>query len=78
MNAIKENINKPIVEEKTTVAGEVSSLLPSACYVKFNNKTVALPDKLLSKVKGIKVGDQITVVLSRDRIIDITFSGSVK
>lgn len=78
VNAIKENINKPIVEEQTKVEAEVTSLLPSACYIKFNNKTVALPDKLVSKAKGLKVGDQITVILSRDRIMDITFAGSVK
>ena len=72
VNAIKENINKPIVEKQTKVGAEVSSLLPSACYIKFDNKTVALPDKLIPKSKGLKIGDQITVILSRDRIIDIT------
>lgn len=73
VNAIKDNINKPIVAEETKVEAEVSSVLPSACYVKFNNKTVGLPDKLVSKAKVLKVGDRITLVLSREKIIDFTF-----
>ena len=78
VNAIKENINKPIVEEQTKVEAEVSSILPSACYIKFNNKTVALPDKLVPKAKGLKNGDRIIVIFSRDRIMDIIIVGNVK
>jgi hypothetical protein len=71
VKAIKENIGKPIVEEKIKVPAAISSMLPSTCYVKFEEKTEQIPAKLFSKVKGLDIGDLITLVLSNNRIVDV-------
>lgn len=68
VNSIKNNIGKPIVEKKTSTKAIISSLLPSACYVKFDEKTEPLPEKLLSKVKNKKNGDVILLILVNGRI----------
>ena len=71
VNSVKTNIGKPIVENRTSIEAIISSLLPSACYVKFNDKTDQLPERLLSKVKDKKNGDRIILKLVNDRIEDI-------
>lgn len=71
VNSIKNNIGKPIAENKTNVEAVISSLLPSACYVKFDERTEPLPERLLSKVKGKKNGDRIILNLVNSRIEDL-------
>lgn len=71
VKAIKENIGKPIVEEQIKVQATISSMLPSTCYVKFEEKTEEIPTKLFSKVKDLNIGDLITLVLSNKRIVDV-------
>lgn len=73
VNSIKNNIGKPIVENKTNVEVVISSLLPSACFVKLDDRTepLPLPERLLSKVKDKKNGDKMTLIIVRGRIVDI-------
>lgn len=73
VNSIKNNIGKPIAENKTNVEAVISSLLPSACFVKFDDRTepLPLPERLLSKVKDKKCGDKMTLTIVRGRIADI-------
>lgn len=71
VNSIKSNIGKPIPENKTNIEAVISSLLPSVCYVKFDDKTETLPDRLFSKVNGKKNGDIIRLTLVNGRIEDI-------
>lgn len=71
VNSIKNNIGKAIVEKETRTKAIISSLLPSACYVKYDDKTKPLPIKLLSKVKGKQNGDIVILIIVNDRIIDI-------
>lgn len=69
--AIKSNIGKSIVENKTSIKAVISSLLPSACYVKYNDKTEPLPEKLLHKVAKNSNGDVIELIIDNGRITDI-------
>lgn len=71
VNSIKNNIGKAIVEKETRTKAIISSLLLSACYVKYDDKTKPLPIKLLSKVKGKQNGDIVILIIVNDRIIDI-------
>jgi uncharacterized protein VirK/YbjX len=73
VNSIKNNIGKPIIKEKTNIEAIISSLLPSACFVKFDDRTepLPLPERLLSKVKDKKNGDKLILILVNDRIEDI-------
>lgn len=71
VNAIKNNIGKPIVENKTTIKAVISSKLPSACFVKINDKTETIPTCLLSKVKNKNIGDVVTLTIINNKIVDL-------
>ena len=71
VGAIKNNIGKPLKPQTTVVDATITSLLPSACYIKYSDQPESLPSKLISKVKGKNAGDTIKIVLSNGRILDI-------
>lgn len=50
---------------------KITSKLPSACYVLMKGKPTSLPIKLLSKVGNRDNGDCLTLIVNRNRIIDI-------
>ena len=51
--------------------GVISKKLPGACFVLINEKTIALPPKLFTKIKSLGEGDKINLVLKGDEILDI-------
>lgn len=53
------------------VPAVVSTMLPSSCFVKYEGKTEGLPAKLLGRVSGRKVGDQLTLTIRDRRIVDV-------
>lgn len=53
------------------VPAVISSVLPSSCFVKYEGKTEELPAKLLGRVSGRKVGDQLTLTIRDRRIVDV-------
>ena len=71
VNSIESNVGKPIVENRTNVEAVISSLLPSACYVRFDDKTEELPEKFLPKVKGKQNGDKVILILVNGKIDDM-------
>lgn len=70
VNAIKIGIGNPIIS-KTEIKAIISSKLPSACYIKINDKIEKLPDNLFYKVKNIKNGEDITLFVENEKIIDV-------
>lgn len=71
VNAVKENIGKPIVLKTETINTIITSKLASACYIKFKDKSEQIPDKLFTKTKGKQEGDAISIVVSNGKITDI-------
>lgn len=71
VNAIKENIGKPITPKTECKEAIITSILPGACYVLVDNQSEQLPIKLLSKVKDVQKGDTIILSISDNRIIDV-------
>lgn len=71
VNAVKENIGKPIVFKTETINTIITSKLASACYIKFKDKSEQIPDKLFTKTKGKQEGDAISIVVSNGKITDI-------
>lgn len=63
--AIDNPINDIVVE------GSVKTMLPSMCYISYNDKNEQVSGKLFNKIKNLKVGDSIKVTLYANRIIDI-------
>lgn len=55
------------------IEGTIKTLLPSGCFVSYNNNSKPLPLKLFEKVKGHKAGDPIIIHLLSEEITDITF-----
>ena len=63
--AIDNPVNDIVVE------GSIKTMLPSMCYISYNNKNEQVSGKLFNKIKNLKVGDSIKVTLYANRIIDI-------
>lgn len=59
-----------LMQEKV-IEGKISTMLPSSCFISYDEKKEQLPNKLFSKVKHLKNGDIISVVLQANKIIDI-------
>lgn len=71
VNAVKENIGKPIPLSISKQA-IISSILPSACYVKYDGENHQLPFCLFSKVQGRNQGDSITIQVNNSgTILDV-------
>lgn len=75
VEAIINNIEKPIVPKVTIVTATITTLLPSACFISIDDKTEKLPDFLVPKLKNINNNDVISLKIKNGRIIDID-SGS--
>lgn len=64
INTIKENVGKVVEEKQVTII----SVLPSCCFVRCDDKTLQLPNDMLSKLSGKIVGDTLHVILSHGKI----------
>ena len=49
----------------------ITSILEGACFIKYSDKTVQLPSKLLPKVKSHKKDDKIIISITNGKIIDV-------
>ena len=78
VTAIKQNIGKPIVREQIETTGVISSILPSACFVKFDGKTESVPANLLHKVKTASQDDSVILYLKNGKIVDIKIKNDDK
>ena len=61
-----ENPTKELVVE-----GSIKTMLPSMCYITYNNKNDQVTGKLFNKIKDLKNGDPVKVTLYGNRITDI-------
>ena len=61
-----ENPTKELVVE-----GSIKTMLPSMCYITYNDKNEQVSGKIFNKIKGLKNGDLIKVTLYGNRITDI-------
>ena len=57
--------------QERIVEGEIKNILPSTCFVSYDEKTEQLPNKLFGKVKFLKVKDKIKLVFFANKIIDV-------
>ena len=57
--------------QERIVEGEIKNILPSTCFVSYDEKTEQLPNKLFAKVKFLKVKDKIKLVFFANKIIDV-------
>lgn len=71
VNAIKDNIKKPIVPHLSEKTAIITQKLPSVCFVKIDNLIRELPSRLTSKISNKQVGDETIVVLKDGIIFDI-------
>lgn len=69
VNGVKDNIGKPVIEFKDAI---ITSVLPSACYVKYGDKLEQLPIKLLPKIREQQNGDSLILSLVDGEIIDVS------
>lgn len=70
---VKE-VKKQMEEQKKKIQiieGTIKTMLPSGCFVFYNNKTSALPPKLFKNVQGLKINDKISITLKDKEIVDI-------
>lgn len=65
VSAIEEVLGDKIVE------GHIKTILPSSCFISYNEKTEQLPTKLFSKVKGLSDNDKIKITVSANKVIDV-------
>ena len=75
VDAIINNIEKPIVPKISIVTATITTMLPSACFVSIDDKTEKLPDFLIPRLKTMNNNDVIGLIIKNGRIIDID-SGS--
>lgn len=57
--------------QERIVEGEIKNILPSTCFVSYDEKTEQLPNKLFAKVKFLKEKDKIQIILFANKIIDV-------
>ena len=57
--------------QERIIEGEIKNILPSTCFVSYDEKTEQLPNKLFGKVKFLKVKDKIKLVFFANKIIDV-------
>lgn len=58
--------------EETEVIATITSLLPSACFIRFNGTNIQLPNRFFNVVQGLRNGDSITIILRNDNIVKVT------
>lgn len=71
VTAIKQNIGKPAIRELIEKTGVISSIMPSACFVKFDDNTEAIPANLFHKIKSVSKDDCVVMYLQNGKIVDI-------
>lgn len=73
VEAVKNNIGKKNTMQNITSwkLAKIKAILPSACFVEVDGKTIDVPNKLLSKVKNKNPNEEISVFISKNKIIDI-------
>jgi hypothetical protein len=71
VNAIRGNIKNPIYPSEEKTVAIITNILPSTCFVKFNDKSEQLPNKLLPKIKGKQKNDSIILSIVNGKIIDV-------
>lgn len=71
VSSIEDAINNQNKEIKCVA--KISSMLPSCCYIKYENETGAflLDSKFFFKVKSLKDGDKIEIIKRNRQILDI-------
>lgn len=57
--------------QERIIEGEIKNILPSTCFVSYDEKTEQLPNKLFGKVKFLKVKDKIKLIIFANKIIDV-------
>lgn len=67
VNTVKQEVEN----RKQIRTAEIINLLPSACFIKYENKTIQLPTKLLYKVRDKSKGDKVSLSIKGNAIIDI-------
>lgn len=60
-----------VVMQERVVEGVIKTMLPSVCFVLYDDKTEELPNKLFSKIRQLKVGDNIKLTLFASKIVDV-------
>ena len=60
-----------VVMQERVVEGVIKTMLPSVCFVLYDDKTEELPNKLFSKIRQLKVGDNIKLTLFANKIVDV-------
>lgn len=71
VNVISENLGKPVPLQPNIIKATITSLLASACFVRYGDNQVSLPYTLLPKVKECTNGQEINLVFSGPKIIDV-------
>ena len=71
VTAIKQNIGKPAVREQVETIGVVTSIMPSACFVKYGENAESVPANLFHKVKTASKDDNVILYLKNGKIVDI-------
>ena len=71
VTAIKQNIGKPAVREQVETIGVVTSIIPSACFVKCGENIESVPANLFHKVKAASKDDNVILYLKNGKIVDI-------
>ena len=69
VNIVKQEVENNAQIKATTA--EITNLLPSACFIKYDNKTAQLPTKLLCKIRNKCTGDKVILSIKGNTIIDV-------
>ena len=71
VTAIQQNIGKPAVREQVETIGVVTSIIPSACFVKCGENIESVPASLFHKVKAASKDDNVILYLKNGKIVDV-------
>lgn len=71
VNAIKNNVGKPIMPTLSTTEATITQMLPSACFIEYEGNKNRLDERFFPKVKGKQVGEKILVHLVNGNIVNI-------
>lgn len=54
-----------------TVSAQISSMLPSSCFVKYGDQTEQIPPQLFKQIMHLKTGDMINLSIKNKKIINV-------
>lgn len=69
VTTIEYAIDNPTKE--LVVEGIIKTMLPSMCYISFQNRNEQISGKLFNKIRSLKEGDLIKVTIYGNRITDV-------